>query len=126
MPRLDNAEFLKQVEAILATNGGKSSVYLTQKRLSVDEVAGVTDLSTNVVQYNGEVQPNASTYPVLVRISLNGKVRKDKKDKLKLSTVVETAQLEGFWTDYSQVIKNGFIGLKRKEKKKAKKGKVSK
>ncbi|ODV78152.1 signal recognition particle, SRP9/SRP14 subunit [Suhomyces tanzawaensis NRRL Y-17324] len=129
MTRLDNSEFLKQVAQILSTNDGKSSVYLTQKRLSaslpLEDTTGINDLSSNVIANDSHPQ-NTEQYPVLIRIAMNGKDRKDKKDKTKLSTVVDNDRLDKFWTDYVQVIKNGFVGLKKKEKKKAKKGKVSK
>lgn len=131
MGRLDNTEFLKQVGDLLSTNSGKSSVYLTQKRLSptlpLELSTGITDLPTNVIE-NETYPQNTATYPILIRISMNGKEKKDKKDKVKLSTVVENDQLEHFWSDYVQVLKNGFVGLKKKEKKKAKtkKGKVTK
>lgn len=125
MGRLDNGEFIKQFESVLSKNNGKSSVYLTQKRLTpaldIEPTEPLGDLPTNVVEIDS-VPANTQSYPVLVRISLNGKEKSDKKDKIKLSTVVEPAHLEEFWTDYAQAVKNGFIGLKKKEKKKAKKG----
>ena len=31
MTRLDNSQFLKQVETLTQSNNGKSSIYLTQK-----------------------------------------------------------------------------------------------
>lgn len=127
MARLDNTEFLKQVADLLTANSGKSSVYLTQKRLSptlpLDVSPGINDLPTNVIENESHPQ-NTTTYPILIRIAMNGK--RDKGEKLKLSTVVENSQLEHFWTDYVLVLKNGFVGLKKKEKKKAKKGKVTK
>ncbi|KAK6455024.1 signal recognition particle, SRP9/SRP14 subunit [Scheffersomyces xylosifermentans] len=129
MGRLDNTEFLKQVSDILTTNNGKSSVYLTQKRLSpalaidADTNNTINDLSSNVKQ---TAIQNTTTYPILIRVSLNGKDRKDKKDKVKLSTVVETDRLDQFWTEYVHVIKTGFTGLKKKTKKSKKSGKVSK
>lgn len=132
MGRLDNSEFLKKVSDILGKNDGKSSVYLTQKRLipalDIDDAGKgnvINDLLSNVNHIDTEFE-NTSTYPILIRVSLNGKDIKDKKDKIKLSTVVETERLDQFWTEYVQVIKTGFVGLKKKEKKKSKKGKVSK
>ncbi|KAK6198933.1 signal recognition particle, SRP9/SRP14 subunit [Scheffersomyces amazonensis] len=110
--RADNHKFLKEFTEVLTTNNGKSSVYLTQKRLKPS-----LDLE----------ESSQDQYPILIRVTMNGKDKKDtKKDKLKLSTVVDTGDLDQFWQEYIQIIKNGFVGLKKKEKKKSKKGKVSK
>lgn len=127
--RLDNTQFLAQVGDILNKNSGKSSVYLTQKRLTPTlyrKETDINDLPSNVVDNPPHATNNIATYPLLIRISLNGSVKNDKKDKTKLSTVVENTDLDQFWSDYVQVIKAGFVGLKKKDKKKAKKSKVSK
>ncbi|PVH14467.1 uncharacterized protein CXQ87_002608 [Candidozyma duobushaemuli] len=123
MGRLNNAEFISKVEAILASNEGKSSVYFTQKRLSTplekESIDSVKDLSSNVVEHPTAYPTNTQSYPVLIRATLG------KKDS-KISTVVEPANLDAFWSEYAQVLKTGFVGLKKKEKKKAKKSKVTK
>lgn len=128
MTRLDNSQFLKQLNEAVVKNDGKSSVYLTQKRLSSQEGASsvtIDDLPTNVIP-DDRVQ-NDTSYPILVRISMNSTNNKDKKqEKLKISTVVETDQLSQFWQQYIRVLKGGFVGLKKKEKKKTKKSKVAK
>lgn len=129
MTRLDNSQFLKQLNDAVTNNNGKSSIYLTQKRLasSSNESSSLSidDLPTNVIPHN-QIQ-NSTSYPILVRISMNSTNNKDKKqEKLKLSTVVETDQLNRFWQQYIRVLKNGFVGLKKKEKKKNKKSKVTK
>ena len=134
MARLSNSAFLEQLAAALAQNNGQSSIYLTQKRLSpslgLDDEAdaaagGFADLPGNVVGGGG----NTRTYAVLVRVSTNGggsSAAAKAKLKLKLSTVVETDALDQFWGDYDNALKNGFVGLRKKEKKKAKKGRVGK
>lgn len=122
MGRIDNSEFLTQVQELLDSNNGTSSVYITQKRLtsSVDGSEGIDDLASNVVDYDEKYPANKHQYPVLVRVTTGGKKKK------KLSTVVEKDNLDQFWNDYAQVIKAGFVGLKKKDKKKSKKHKVSK
>ncbi|KAI5966096.1 hypothetical protein CANMA_003342 [Candida margitis] len=128
MTRLDNSQFLKELSQVVTNNNGKSSIYLTQKRLSSPDVTSspsINDLPTNVIP-NDQIQNNTS-YPILIRISMNSSNNKEKKqDKLRLSTVVETDQLNQFWQEYIRVLKNGLVGLKKKEKKKNKKGKVNK
>lgn len=119
MGRLSNQEFLDTVDKLLSSNEGKSSVYLTQKRLTSVDIDGVetTDLSTNVIDYSVPAS-NSQKYPILLRLSMNGKKKGDKSDKLKVSTVIEVENLPQFWLTYINVIKSGFVGLKRKEKKK--------
>ena len=129
--RLNNADFLKRLSNILEVNEGKSSVYLTQKRLLSalpinDNQDNMSDLSSNVIEkVPSKIVPNTNTYPVLIRASMNSKHTSEGtiKKKLKISTIVETNNLDIFWDDYSQVIKNNFVGLKKKEKKKSKKAK---
>lgn len=128
MGRLNNSQFLTNLSEILASNNGESSVYVTQKRLAsalpVDAAdSKINDLSSNVNDDN-KFEQNTETYPILIRISMNSEKSKAStlsKPKTKLSTVVETNNLDKFWTDYAQVIKNGFVGLKKKDKKKNKK-----
>ncbi|CAK9441313.1 uncharacterized protein LODBEIA_P51820 [Lodderomyces beijingensis] len=128
MTRLDNSQFLKQLNELASQNQGKSSIYLTQKRLSENKHhPKPDDLPTNVAS-NDKVAPNEQTYPVLIRVSMNSSDnRKSASEKVKLSTVVEVAQLNQFWSEYIQVVKNGFVGLKKREKKnKNKKNKIAK
>lgn len=123
MGRLNNTEFLSKVNDELTSNEGKSSVYFTQKRLSLSlEPAtsdNINDLSSNVVDHPKRFPSNSQTYPVLIRFTLGD-------TKSKISTVVEPENLDKFWNQYAHIIKNGFVGLKKKEKKKAKKSKVAK
>jgi signal recognition particle subunit SRP14 len=44
----------------------------------------------------------------------------DKKKKIKLSTVVAPQDLDNFWISYTEVVKTGMSGLRKKEKKKKK------
>lgn len=122
MGRLSNKEFLAKIGSELESNNGKSSVYLTQKRLvqSLEPTlpSALEDLSSNVVEHSKEYPTNTQTYPVLLRFTTG-------KKESKVSTVVEPENLESFWTEYVQVLKSGFVGLRKKEKK-AKKGKVTK
>ncbi|KAL6451574.1 SRP14 Signal recognition particle 14 kDa protein [Candida maltosa Xu316] len=124
MTRLDNSNFLKELTKLVQQNNGKSSIYLTQKRLTAEPQSN--DFPTNVIE-NDQLPTNETTYPVLVRVSMNSSDnKKEKQNKVKISTVIENNQLEQFWVDYIQILKNGFIGLKKKDKKKNKKGRVSK
>lgn len=123
MGRINNAEFLSQVSAALLSNEGKSSVYLTQKRLTASlespPQSELADLSSNVVDHPEKYPTNTEKYPVLMRFTTGEK-------KSKISTVVQAGDLDSFWTEYTQALKTGFVGLKKKDKKKLKKSKVSK
>lgn len=57
-------------------------------------------------------------YPILIRITDGNS---DKTKKIKISTVVKPNELGRFWTRYSNVVKSGVSGLKKKDKKKKKK-----
>ena len=137
MTRLDNSQFLKQVETLTQSNNGKSSIYLTQKRLSSSITTteeGINDLPTNVITPHPKTTTtntttntinNDSKYPLLIRLSMNSSDNKSKtktinkeKERVKISTVVEINQLNEFWDQYIQILKTGFMGLKKKKDKK--------
>lgn len=128
MGRLSNTDFLAKFGSVLEENNGSSSIYLTQKRLAHTPIenseSSINDLSSNVIDTE-QFPKNNTQYPILIRVSMNGDGKEKKKNKI--STVVEHNNLDNFWTEYVQVIKTGFVGLKKKEKKKGKKGsKISK
>ncbi len=66
--------------------------------------------------------------PVIVRAS-NGKSKRDKPNKIKLSTIVPPNDLDGFYVRYAEVCKAGMTALKprdrSKKKAKAKKKKAT-
>lgn len=43
---------------------------------------------------------------------------KDKKKRRKISTVVDPKNLDQFWQKYTEVVKGGMGGLRKKDKKK--------
>ncbi|KAI4119887.1 MAG: hypothetical protein LQ345_000145 [Seirophora villosa] len=57
----------------------------------------------------------ASTLPILIRAT-NGKSKEHRKDKVKLSTVVQPEELEGFFTRYAEVMKAGTTALKKRDR----------
>lgn len=59
---------------------------------------------------------------MLIRAT-NGKWKDEKKDKVKISTVVQPSELEGFYTRYAEVCKSGMSGLKKRDRSKRKKTK---
>ena len=75
-----------------------------------------------------DLHPSQSL-PILIRAT-DGKSKKNRDEKVKLSTVVQPDALEGFFIRYAEVCKLGMSGLKKrnrskaKEKQKAKKKKL--
>jgi signal recognition particle subunit SRP14 len=57
--------------------------------------------------------------PIIVRAT-NGKSKEKKDKKVKLSTIVESDVLEGFYARYAEVCKLGMSGLKKRDRSKAK------
>lgn len=45
----------------------------------------------------------------------------DKTKRTKITTVVDSSDLEEFWQKYTDVVKTGMTGLKKKDKKRQKK-----
>ena len=67
--------------------------------------------------------PDFKTYSILIRVTDSNK---EKSARVKLSTVVEPENLDAFWNKYTNVLKAGFVGLKKKSKSKKKTKKASK
>ncbi|ODV97881.1 hypothetical protein PACTADRAFT_375 [Pachysolen tannophilus NRRL Y-2460] len=120
MTLLENDQFLRSVSDLLVKTNGDSSVYLTQKRLSPETKQ---EVETPLLMINVQQPTSESTYPIIIRIT-NGS--KDKATKVKYSTVVEANKLDEFWENYTNALKNGMIGLKKKDKKKKNKNKNKK
>ncbi|CAI5759491.1 unnamed protein product [Candida verbasci] len=118
--RVNTPDFLQLLQSQLQNSKGKKSIYLTQKRLSSNIENSINDLPSNVISTPIE---NNETYPILLRFSQNSSDNKINKDRVKYSTIIESDKLDEFWQEYLKILKNGFIGLKKKEKKKSKKGK---
>ncbi|KAK9463233.1 signal recognition particle, SRP9/SRP14 subunit [Lipomyces oligophaga] len=124
--RLSNEQFLNELKQLFESNETCGRVFLQQKRLTpFDPVErkhnpSATDLS--------EIDnPDTSPHALLFRAT-NGNSNKEKK--VKFTTVVEPVALDKFFKDYSDVVRAGATGLKKKDKKKTKgkkkKGKVAK
>ena len=57
--------------------------------------------------------------PVLIRAT-NGKSKEHRADKIKLSTIVQADQLEGFFVRYAEICKGGMQGMKKRDRSKNK------
>ena len=68
--------------------------------------------------------------PLIVRATDGGSTKKDRKtknpDKVKLSTIVQPDDIEGFFARYADVCKAGMQSLKKRDRSKRKKDKGKK
>ncbi|KAL4872348.1 signal recognition particle, SRP14 subunit [Aspergillus spectabilis] len=118
---LGHEEFFISLTTLLTTTSQKSrgSVYLTQTPLlhpspeSLDSsnqqqqpliLIRASDGNTNA--------PNPKTHP-----EIKDKKTQKKETKVKLSTVVQPAELETFYARYAEVCKAGMTGLKKRDRK---------
>lgn len=103
--RLDNQQFLSTLADLLKTSNELGSVYLEQKRLTKTGADTVLDATS-------------APYPVLFRATDGAKT---KAKRVKISTIVTSEDLDNFWTGYTDALKAGMAGLRRKDKKKQRK-----
>ncbi|SPO01322.1 uncharacterized protein DNG_03998 [Cephalotrichum gorgonifer] len=121
---LSHDEFFGKLTDLFAARKGSDhgSIFLVQKRLSYGQdipSASVSDPMPDL----GSPHP----LPVIIRAT-NGKSKNNRDKKIKLSTVVNPADLDVFYLRYADVCKGGMAALKprdrSKKKAKAKKRKV--
>ncbi|KAL4799798.1 signal recognition particle, SRP14 subunit [Aspergillus venezuelensis] len=116
---VSHEEFFNSLTTLLTNTSQKTrgSVYLTQ-----------TPLLNNP---SSETQPATQMPSILIRASdgntnapnpkTQGDVKKQdkkqKESKVKISTVVQPADLEAFYARYAEVCKAGMTGLKKRDRK---------
>ncbi|KAK3906260.1 signal recognition particle 14kD protein-domain-containing protein [Staphylotrichum tortipilum] len=107
MGQLTHDEFFTKLADIFTTRKTKAhgAVFLTQKRLTFSQPATTSS--------------EASPLPLLIRAT-NGKGKADRASKIKLSTVVQPAELEGFYARYAEACKAGMAALKPRDRTKRK------
>ena len=66
-----------------------------------------------------------SPLPVIVRAT-NGKGKEERKDKVKLSTVVQPDALDSFYARYAEICRTGMQALKKRDRSRKKKDKAKK
>ncbi|POY70670.1 hypothetical protein BMF94_6321 [Rhodotorula taiwanensis] len=124
---LSNSEFLDQLAALFAQRKEAGSVFLTQKRLTYDAETSTSsvnakqagqdaEMSDAVASSSSPANPtDAQEWPLLIRAT-DGKSKKD--TKVKLSTTVQSDDVESFLAAYSNVLKSTFsAGLRPKRRK---------
>lgn len=108
---MNNEDFLEHLTELFRDSKTKGSVYLGQKRLTKDGPDSV-------------LHSQQAPYSIIFRAS-NGRSTREKQTKRSArqhyTTVVEPKNVAKFWLGYTEAIKKGASGLRKKEKKKAKK-----
>ncbi|KAI0012396.1 signal recognition particle, SRP9/SRP14 subunit [Xylariaceae sp. FL0662B] len=123
MTRLTNDQFFTKLVELFDQRKGKDhgSITLVQKRLSYDQP--VPEATTTDSTVFPDLHPPRPV-PVLIRAT-NAKGKERRKDKIKLSTVVEPDLLPHFFDRYAEVCKAGMSTLKPRDRSK-RKGKAKK
>ncbi|KAJ9611267.1 hypothetical protein H2200_004450 [Cladophialophora chaetospira] len=126
--RLNNDDFLTRLTSLLTSTHAQShgSIYLTQKPLPPSTDASTTSQSAPQILIratNGVGKPkksSPSTSKASKSKSTTTSTTASTKPKIKFATVVDVAELEGFYARYAEVCKKGMEGLRKRDKKKAK------
>jgi len=117
---LSNDTFFERLSELFDQGRQKDhgSIYLTQKRMTYSEEKEKAVEAPSPSDPFPDLHPS-KPLPVIIRAS-NGKSKDKRKEKVKLSTVVESDALEGFFAKYAEVCKMGMSGLKKRDRSKAK------
>ncbi|KAL2873240.1 hypothetical protein SGCOL_011620 [Colletotrichum sp. CLE4] len=94
---------------------GHGSIFLVQKRLTYGQETSLTPSGDGSFS---DLHP-ANPLPVIVRAT-NGKSKKHRDDKIKLSTIVQPDALESFYASYAEICKGGMAALKPRDRSKKK------
>ncbi|QDS71624.1 hypothetical protein FKW77_007282 [Venturia effusa] len=119
---LSTDEFLTQLSALFKTQHAKKhpgSVTLTQKRLTYNKPEpDHPSLTEDPLQDLNPPNP----LPILIRAT-NGESKEGRLEgkKIKLSTVVEPGDIDGFFIRYAEVCKKGMENMKKRDRSKKKK-----
>ncbi|ATY64684.1 Signal recognition SRP9 SRP14 subunit [Cordyceps militaris] len=113
---LSHDQFFEKLNELFGARKGSDhgAIYLTQKRLTYNS-------GSMSVAADGDFEDRhpSKPMPVIVRAT-NGKSKRAKSSKIKLSTVVQPHDLESFYLRYAEVCKAGMAALKPRDRSKNK------
>ncbi|CAD6443040.1 e2765032-1c4b-4285-87e1-12d2c09b1225 [Sclerotinia trifoliorum] len=125
---LSNDEFFSKLASLFDIRRDKDhgSVTLTQKCFSYGPasdtsmaVVRAADALSDIFTAQFPDLSRDAPVPLLIRAT-NSKGKLKRGEKIKLSTVVQPDQLEGFFARYAEICKGGMGALKKRDKKQAK------
>jgi len=124
-PHKSHDEFFSQLSALLDSRQqkGHGSIYLTQKRLSYNNVSAPSTPTKLADDPLWDTHP-PNPLPIIIRATdgeSQSKEGQKNKEKVKLSTVVQPDDLEAFYSRYAEVCKAGMQALKKRDRSKRKK-----
>ncbi|KAL6721294.1 hypothetical protein ACLMJK_000396 [Lecanora helva] len=108
-------EFLNRLTALFETRRQKAhgSIHLTQKRLTPSDLPAPTTPLPASSPFPDLHPPYP--LPVLIRAS-DAKSQEKRKDRVKISTIVQPDELEKFFVRYAEIWKTGMSGLKKRDR----------
>ncbi|OAQ66643.2 signal recognition particle domain-containing protein [Pochonia chlamydosporia 170] len=119
---LSQDEFFAKLGELFAQRKGAShgAVYLTQKRCEYQPLLTLGVESDGVDGNDAMADRHVgNSMPVIIRAS-NGKSKRNRSDKIKISTVVQPDDLGGFYARYADVCKSGMTALRPRDRSKKK------
>ncbi|KAI9830247.1 MAG: hypothetical protein M1819_005774 [Sarea resinae] len=127
---LSNDTFFVRLSELFDSRRQKDhgSIFLTQKRLTPQNPSPSSTARSSANQTHEDALSDlhpSEPLPILIRAT-NGKSKEHRKDKIKLSTVVEPDALEAFFARYADVCKSGMQALKKRDRSGRKKAKAKK
>ena len=101
--------------------------------VSLSQIAAVSHVSTDHTATSSSADADdsfadlnpSSPMPILIRAT-NGKRKGKRKERVKITTIIQPEQLEGFFTRYAETCKAGMQGLKKRDRSGRKKAKAKK
>ncbi|CAK7234068.1 hypothetical protein SBRCBS47491_008825 [Sporothrix bragantina] len=116
MGYLDNDEFFSRLAELFNTQKGKDhgAIYLSQRRLARGEKG-----ASGAAPADNTTPEALEPQPLIIRAT-NGKSKKHRKDKIRLTTTVSPDGLEAFYSRYAETCKAGMTLLKPRDKSKKK------
>ncbi|TVY42348.1 Signal recognition particle subunit [Lachnellula subtilissima] len=114
---LSNDDFFQKLTQLFGSST-HGSIYLSQKRMVYGENVNTGTPESTPSQPFPDLSPS-QPLPLIIRAS-NGKSKEKRDKKVKLSTIVESDALEGFFARYADVCKTSMSGLKKRDRSKQK------
>ncbi|KAG5952495.1 hypothetical protein E4U53_000686 [Claviceps sorghi] len=113
---LSQDEFFDRLAQLFDRRKGADhgAVYLTQKRFSFIDRVGMNEGHDSPTQEN-----NQGLMPVIIRAT-NGKSKRERGLKVKMSTIVEPNDIDNFYLRYAEICKSGMAALKPRDRSKKK------